>query len=217
MDKKNNTGFNNTGDCNSGDHNTGNCNTGTRNTGSCNTGNRNTGYGNTGNRNTGNCNSGDDNTGYWNTGEYNLGHNNTGSWNNCNQETGFFNTVQSNEIRVFNCIVNRSEWENYIEPDFLCFKLTDWIDEEDMTEEEKIDNPTYKTTGGFLKRYEYKEAFKKSWDNADKEDRIRILYCPNFNNEIFYEISGIDVNKELQKKVTIELTEEQLKKIKHLL
>jgi len=168
----------------------------------------NTGYLNTGNRNTGN----------WNTGYRNTGNRNTGYWNTCDRENGYLNTVQSENIRVFNSIVKRSEWENYEKPDFLYFDLTDWIEESEMTEEEKRYNPTYKDSGGYLKEYEYKEAFKKSWDKADKEDRKKILDCPNFDNDIFFDISGIDVKKELQtKKVTIELTEEQLEKIKHLI
>jgi hypothetical protein len=200
------------------DNNTGNGNTGNWNTGNCNTGDGNTGDWNTGNWNTGDCNTGDWNTGRWNTGRWNTGRWNTGRWNTCDRENGCFNTVQSEKIRVFNSIVKRSEWENYDKPRFLYFTLIDWITESEMTEEEKRNNTTYKDTGGYLKKYEYKEAFKKSWDNANKEDRKRILDCPNFDNGIFFDISGIDVNKELQtKKVTIELTEEQLEKIKHLI
>mgnify|MGYP001626848349 CR=1 FL=1 len=199
-------------------YNTGHSNTGNGNTGHSNTGSFNTGNGNTGDWNTGDWNTGDWNTGNLNTGNRNTGNRNTGEWNTCDNETGFFNTVQSEKIRVFNSIVKRSEWENYDKPCFLDFDLTEWIEESEMTEEEKRDNPTYKDTGGYLKKYEYKEAFKKSWDNANKEDRKRILDCPNFDNGIFFDISGIDVNKELQtKKVTIELTEEQLEKIKHLI
>ena len=183
------------------------------NTGNLNTGDLNTGNRNTGNRNTGSGNTGDLNTGGWNTGDLN-----TGSWNTCDFEIGFFNTVESEEVRVFNSSIKKCEWVSYKKPDFLYFDMTCWVDDSKMTEEEKRDNPKYKDIGGYLKEYGYKEAFKKSWDNADKEDRMKILDCPNFDNDIFLEISGIDVNKDLlTKKVTIELTEDQLEKIKHLI
>jgi len=62
-----------------------------------------------------------------------------------------------------------------------------------MTDREKKDHPEYKTTGGYLKSYEYKEAFQKSWDEADPEDRKRVWDIPGFDPDIFYGISGIDV------------------------
>ena len=63
-----------------------------------------------------------------------------------------------------------------------------------MTDKEKEENPGYKTTGGYLKKSDYKEAFKKSWDEADHEDRMKIKDLPNFNEEIFFDISGIKVS-----------------------
>ena len=70
-----------------------------------------------------------------------------------------------------------------------------------MTEEEKKEHDTYKTTGGYLRSYEYQDAFRKSWENADDEDRRKTLSLPNWDNELFKEISGIDVEKELEVKV----------------
>ena len=208
-----NTGNYNPGNWNTGDWNPGNYNTGNRNPGSYNPGNWNTGDYNPGNRNTGSYNPGN-----WNTGDYNPGDFNIGGWNTCDRETGFFNTVDSNTVRVFNSDVERHIFKDYKMPSFLYFSLINFVSLEDMTNQEKEDNPTCKNTGGYLKSYKYKDAFKKSWDNADIEDRKRILDCPNFDNDIFLEISGIDVNEELRvKKVTIELTQDQLDKIKHLL
>ena len=66
-----------------------------------------------------------------------------------------------------------------------------------MTKEEKEEYPEYKTTGGYLKTIDYQEAWKVSWDKADDEDRRKCLDLPNWNNELFLEISGIDVEKEL--------------------
>ena len=62
-----------------------------------------------------------------------------------------------------------------------------------MTNEEKDSNPTYKTTGGYLRIYEYKEAWKKSWDGATDECKELLYKLPNFDADVFFEISGIDV------------------------
>jgi hypothetical protein len=64
-----------------------------------------------------------------------------------------------------------------------------------MTEEEKASNPNIHITGGQLRKCDYKEAFKLSWDYADPEDRIKVKELPNFDAEIFYEISGIDLRE----------------------
>ena len=53
------------------------------------------------------------------------------------------------------------------------------------------------TCGGFLKTIPYKEAWRRSWDKASDADRRKVMALPNWDNEIFKEISGIDVEKEL--------------------
>jgi hypothetical protein len=182
---KNKSNDHNTGSWNTGSWNTGNCNAGSGNTGSWNTGNCNTGSGNTGDCNTGNKNTGNWNTGYWNIGD----------WNKTDYSAGYFNTIKQ-DIFIFNkkTTVLRAALSF---PNFCRIKLTKFINTEDMTETEKAENPTYETTDGYLKVYDYKEAFRNSWDNASLEDRHKILLVPNFDNEIFKEITGIDVNKEL--------------------
>jgi len=182
---------NNTGDYNIGDYNTGYRNTGDCNTGDCNTGNWNTGDYNTGCYNTGDCNTGNRNTGDYNTGYRNTGDCNTGDWNTGNWNTGAFNTDEPN-ARLFNKD-SGSKLCDIDFPDFCYFTLNEWVAENNMTSQEKADHPEYKTTGGYLKTYNYKEAFKKSWDNAPEEDRKKIFDLPNFDAEIFKEISGIDV------------------------
>ena len=164
---------NNTGYCNTGNWNAGNCNTGNRNTGYWNTGNWNTGYWNTGNRNTGNCN-----TGNWNTGDWN---------------TGYFNTKTPKTIKVFGKKCLREDWDNAKKPNCLHFSLTEWVYESDMSDVEKQENPSYSRTGGYLKVFDYKEAFTKSVTEASKEDRDLIRALPNFDADIFLEISGVDL------------------------
>ena len=155
---------------------------------------------NIGIKNTGRANTGDRNTGHQNTGYQNTGHWNTGHWNTGDQNTGHFNTITPETILVFNKECSRKVWNNTTKPDFIYFNyLTKFIWSSDMTDEEKIKHPEHECLGGYLREMTYKEAFKYSWENADKEDRKLVLELPNFDNEIFKEISGIDVLKELKK------------------
>ena len=63
-----------------------------------------------------------------------------------------------------------------------------------MTEEEKKDNPSYKTTRGYLKQIIVSTEEKQEWwDRLCKEAKNEILSLPNFDKEIFREITGITV------------------------
>jgi hypothetical protein len=201
----------NTGDGNTGDRNTGHGNTGDRNTGHGNTGDR-----NTGDWNTGNWNTGDRNTGNWNTGNWNTGNWNTGNWNIVNKETGFFNSIQSDTVRVFNKDCDITEWDNAIKPNLLYFCTSEWIKSEDMTDDEKSKNPSHETTMGYLRRHDYKEAFQASYNCASEDDRLLLLELPNFDADVFFEISGIDVRPKYNKGKELKIKElkDQLDSIK---
>ncbi len=150
---------------------------------------------NTGHHNTGDGNTGHWNTGHWNTGDGNTGHHNTGHWNTGDWNTGFFNTITPDEILIFNKICKRSDWERCEKPDFIYFPVTELVILSNMTEQEKSEHPESKITGGYLRTMGYKEAFQKSYNEADEEDRKKIENLPNFNANIFYEISGIKLKK----------------------
>jgi len=64
-----------------------------------------------------------------------------------------------------------------------------------MSNEDKISDPMFYIRGGQLRKRDYKEAFRLSWENADKEDRELIRQIPGFDAEIFFDISGIDLRK----------------------
>ena len=154
-----------------------------------NTGKANTGFCNTGNRNTGDCNTGDCNTGNYNTGLF----------NSCNYSNGLFNS-KSPKIYMFNKptkLTYEELQEKYPEAYNLLyysnFRLTEWIPDYNMTEEEKIAHPEYKTTGGYLKRNDFKEVCQKMWDRFGKTERNKIKKLPNFDKDIFKEITGIEV------------------------
>ena len=199
-----NTGDRNTGNRNTGNMNTGNMNTGNMNTGDRNTGDRNTGYMNTGNRNTGNMNTGymntgdrntgDMNTGDMNTGYMNTGYMNTGMFNACDRSTGLFNTEEKT-VPIFNKDSGLT-WKEIIYKDWYAalrcgeFKLTEWIW---YTEEEMKDNPIRQAIQGYLKQYTFEEACLNWWDSLSNEAKELIKTIPNFDKEIFKQITGIEV------------------------
>jgi hypothetical protein len=158
------------------------------NPGYMNSGNRNSGY-----MNSGNWNSGDWNSGYMNSGDWNSGNWNSGNWNSGNWNSGYLNTDKP-KIRIFN---QYTELEEIGFPNFFYFDLNTWVEESDMTDKEKDAYPSYATCGGYLKCRGYKQAWRESWDKAELEDRKKVLSLPNWDNAIFLEITGIDVEKEL--------------------
>ena len=171
--------------------NTGNRNTGNRNTGDWNTGNRNTGNRNTGNRNTGNRNTGD-----WNTGNCNTGDWNTGNWNTGDRNTGFFNTNTPKQF-IFNKETNL-EFEEIkslkgVKILNCNYENSWWVYSENMSEYEKEKHPEHETTGGYLKTIPFKDACRIMWDNLTQEEKEEVKKLPNFDNNIFKEITGIEV------------------------
>lgn len=129
-----------------------------------------TGDCNTGNRNTGNRNTGDRNTGVWNTGNCN-----TGDWNKSSFNNGCFMTEEPT-IMMFN---KPTDWtfRRWINADARCLlnridkNVVEWIYESDMSDEEKVDNPTYKTTGGYLKVLDESECGQIWWDGLGERSR----------------------------------------------
>ena len=173
---------------NSGDLNSGDWNSGNRNSGDRNSGNRNSGDHNSGNRNSGDWNSRNSNSGNWNSGD----------WNSGDRNIGFFNS-NSPLVRIFNKETNISR-DNINFPSFLYFDLTVWVSHDTATDEEKeVHKIDIETCGGFLKTIPYKEAFRIAWDKASKEEHEKLLKLPNWNNEIFKEITGIDAEAEIAK------------------
>lgn len=203
-----NSGKWNSGDGNSGDWNSGNWNSGSFNSGSFNSGDCNSGDCNSGKRNSGNCNSGNCNSGNWNSGNYNSGKRNSGyrnsgdwnsgDWNSGDGNSGFFNTNEP-FVRMFNKDTKLKKYEIDI-PLFCYFDLTVWVSHDTATEKEKKDhNEEIKTCGGFLKTLDYKEAWRLAWNKASKEEHLEMLKLPNWDNEVFKEISGIDAEAEIAK------------------
>lgn len=68
-----------------------------------------------------------------------------------------------------------------------------WVYSEDMSDEEKEQHPEYTTTGGFLKVSTPTESKQAWWDGLSKFKKESVLSLPNFDAEIFKEITGIQV------------------------
>ena len=195
-----NTGKSCSGYCNSGNLNSGNFNSGNRNSGHYNSGHYNTGNWNSGNCNSGNYNSGNFNSGNRNSGNYNSGNYNSGDWNKCNFSSGCFNTIE-HKIYLFN---KPSEWtymdwmdsEAYTILSYMPNNALQYIAWENMTDKEKSAHPEAETTGGYLKKLDNSECRIKWWRNLSNEQKAVITAIPNFDKEIFKEITGIDIDEE---------------------
>ena len=202
-----NSGDWNSGNCNSGDWNSGNRNSGNRNSGNCNSGNRNSGNRNSGNRNSGNRNSGNCNSGDWNSGDrnsgdcnsgdWNSGNRNSGDWNKTNFSNGCFNTEEP-KIFLFN---KPSDWtyRDWLNSDarYLLNQIprnvVDWIWSDDMTDEEKEQHPEYEVVGGYLKILDESECGQLWWDSLSEIYKNIIKAMPNFDKEIFEDVTGIKI------------------------
>ena len=185
-----NSGHSNSGDSNSGDRNSGDYNSGDCNSGHGNSGYRNSGHSNSGCRNSGDRNSGDYNSGYRNSGDYN-----SGDYNSGDRNSGMFNTNEE-KIRIFNKRTRYtmdSFYKKYEIPKCLLFDVTEAVDYKRMTKVEKMNNPHIKKDDIFVRKLEYKDAFRKSMKKATNEEIDMIKRLPNFDADIFYEISGFRI------------------------
>ena len=66
--------------------------------------------------------------------------------------------------------------------------LTEWVD---YSSEEKQNDKAKELIGGYLKRYDYKEACQIWWNKLTQENKKIIQKIPNFNKDIFFKITGI--------------------------
>ena len=192
-----NSGYRNSGNCNSGNRNSGNRNSGNCNSGYRNSGNYNSGDYNSGYRNSGNYNSGDYNSGDYNSGDCNSGNRNSGNYNSGDYNSGYFNSTD-NLCFAFNKILNdKEEFINSKGYKIIAanFDNSKWISFNDMTDEEKTKHPESKITGGYVKFIPYKEAWRNFWIERTEAEKRAITKMPNFDADVFYEITGIKVNE----------------------
>ncbi len=193
-----NSGHHNSGHHNSGHHNGGDYNSGSYNSGDYNSGDRNSGHRNNGDGNSGDYNSGSYNSGDGNSGSYNGGDYNSGNWNKCSFSNGCFNTV-SPKIYLFN---KPSEWtyQDWLNSEAhrllnqIPGNVLEYIRLMRMTDEEKAAHPEAETTGGYLKSLNNSECAVSWWRSLSDREKAVITAIPNFDKEIFKQITGIDVD-----------------------
>ena len=147
---------------------------------------------NSGTNNTGHRNSGDRNSGDRNSGDMNSGDRNSGDMNSGDRNSGIFNTNKP-KLRLFN---KDSDWSysnwynsdafNVLEKKFI---LTVWVNESDMTDEEKTEHPEFYCQEGYLKEYSFIDACKNMKLTEKEKNSFKKL--PNFDAKIFKEITGI--------------------------
>ena len=70
-----------------------------------------------------------------------------------------------------------------------------WITSKDMTEGKKKAHPEHETTGGYLKGVGFKTACRMMWNKLSNCEKSQVYALPNFDKEIFKEITGIEVDK----------------------
>ena len=200
-----NSGDRNSGDLNSGyrnggDRNSGDLNSGDRNSGDLNSGYRNGGYRNSGDLNSGYRNSGDLNSGYRNSGYRNSGGRNSGDLNSGYRNSGVFNKTNGSNGVFCNkepqiCIFNiQTDWtlKEFCQSkywDAICssdFPLTEWKCKEE-TSENGVDGELVVNT--------YEEACRRWWEGMNKKNKEIIKSMPNFDIDVFCDITGIDKQK----------------------
>jgi len=192
---KDNSGLFNSGDRNSGYRNSGDLNSGYRNSGDLNSGDRNSGYRNSGDLNSGYLNSGDLNSGYRNSGDRNSGDLNSGDLNSGYRNSGVFCTRKREDtVSIFNkdSGITWDEWYNH--PAYSAaygLIITEWVSWNNMTDEEKKNNPKAFVPEGYVKVYEYKEAWANLWKALSDSDKNSFKTLPNYDPDIFEEVTGI--------------------------
>ena len=134
------------------------------------------------------------NTGKGNTGYLNSGNWNSGNLNSTNYSSGVFNSKEET-ITMFNKPTNMTlrEFRNskYALALRKGFELTKWIDHEDLPEEEQTEKT--RACGGKLITKSYKQAWAEKWEITSEEDKSIIKSMPNFDSEVFFEITGIRI------------------------
>ena len=125
------------------------------------------------------------NSGYRNSGDCNSGYRNSGV---------FCNRKYDDKIVFFNKESDMTWGEWYSHPVYSRvqkLKITKWIDWVDMTDQERKALPKAYVCRGYLKEFQYKEAWKKLWESLSEEEKESFKTLPNYDADVFEDITGI--------------------------
>ena len=99
-------------------------------------------------------------------------------------------------LRVFNQDVSETRYDEVkkiLTDNQIKITLTKWTDYKELEKSEQT--ATAKQLGGLLKTFSYEDAWLNFWNEATREQKNCILDLPEFDADIFKEITGIDVKK----------------------
>ncbi len=143
--------------------------------------------------NSGIFNSGDRNSGSFNSGDYN-----SGLFNKTNNSNGIFCNKEP-KICIFNIPTDwtlsefrKSKYYRAIKSSD--FSLTEWVSAPDYTQQKAGPD-------GKLKTNAYEEACRKWWNGLTEENKAIIKDIPNFNVDVFCDITGIDKSEVRNEKI----------------
>lgn len=104
--------------------------------------------------------------------------------------------MDAEKIYCFNKLINRAVWDAAEKPDWLYKPSpTTWVNAEDMTDEERAANPTHETTGGYLRKNDMADEWRKAYASASPEDIQAVRDLPAFDYDVFEEITGLDLRE----------------------
>lgn len=138
------------------------------------------------NGNTGLFSSGNRNSGDWNSGDWNNGNWNSGNWNSCNGSNGVFCNQEDKDIRIFNKPSGMSLQE-FRESEYYNALISEPL--ELIYWDEKNEG---------LRHRSYKEACQIWWKKLTQENKEIIQEIPNFDPDIFWDITGIDIKGDIK-------------------
>lgn len=123
----------------------------------------------------------------------NSGNRNSGDWNSGDGNSGYFNTTVP--VYMFNKPTNiayTKEFENRVRS-LKVKPIVEWVPESFMTDKEKTDFPSHKTTGGFIRNTD-----RHDWTQLTEDDKTFIKSLPNFDDEVFKQISGVSLSDDVE-------------------
>lgn len=71
--------------------------------------------------------------------------------------------------------------------------FTFWVYASEMSEQEKLSNPKYETTDGYLKVISHAEGWANFWGNLSEDDKREFTALPNFDKSCFFKCTGIQL------------------------
>ena len=126
---------------------------------------------------------------------------NSGDWNSGDWNSGIFCTEKNPKIKIFdkNSDWTMDDWNSSRARRIMerCpYTHSDFIWDDDMSDDEKENHPEYKTIGGYLKTVIVtKEEKQRWWEELPEDDKAAVYALPNFDADKFEKCTGIKVEE----------------------